>query len=370
MADRLVQLLGKHFDPNIPNEAPYIGSAWIPPLLDFLSLSERFYTTNTPPYPGFIALHILSTGPVHDDFNVKILPVLTSTLLPTHPLQLRSLALKVFYRFMPGWFSSQMENVLYKDLNKLLQAVGDPLQFTPDLPLQDGKPVGTVDYDPTMAAVVLIEFASSDLWRNHLDRSNFASYEEIVSTEEGRRTALQLMLRTAFNSWEGLLCTPTKITTAIRRLEELQCLNTAEVVTMWAWTIGVIDPVDRDGWRLIENETLRFYQTHGTGRLTALKRHVIDSNEDTEHYHLIFLHQRGYEGACRVKSVQGHGRDEETDLHVSRVCQLRRLYHLFGYDLATREEVVDMEEVDEEMDVPPGCSIAPVPFVDWACDYP
>jgi len=31
-------------------------------------------------------------------------------------------------------------------------------------------------------------------------------------------------------------------------LEELQCPNAAEVVIVWAWTIGVVNPVDRDGW--------------------------------------------------------------------------------------------------------------------------
>jgi len=64
---------------------------------------------------------------------------------------------------MSGWFSLRVENVLDQDLDKLLQAVGDPLQFTPHIPLQDGQPAFTSKYKPIMAAAVLIEFASSDL---------------------------------------------------------------------------------------------------------------------------------------------------------------------------------------------------------------
>ena len=64
---------------------------------------------------------------------------------------------------------------------------------------------------------------------------------------------------------------------------------------------------------------------------------------------------------------------EWTDLRVSRVCQLRRLYHLFGYDLAMwKEEVaagetVVVEGAGGETDVLPG---HPVQFADWVCDYP
>jgi len=51
---------------------------------------------------------------------------------------------------------------------KFFQAFGDPFQvILTDLPLQDRNPAGTADYELMTAAVVLIEFSSSDLWRNH-----------------------------------------------------------------------------------------------------------------------------------------------------------------------------------------------------------
>ena len=93
------------------------------------------------------------------------------------------------------------------------------------------------DYEPTDAAVLLIEFASSELWQNHLDSSNFTTCEEFLSTE-GKRTVVEHMLKSPLPPWLKPLCRATTVVVAIRRLEELQCLNTAEVVIMWAWTVG------------------------------------------------------------------------------------------------------------------------------------
>ena len=376
MASRIIGLLGKHFYSTVPERVPYLQPVWIPPLLGFLSLCGKFYESESPPYPGFIALWILSSGPTLTEFGPTILPVLTLMLLPTHPPQSRSLALKVF-GFMSRWLS-QMEDVPYQDLDKLLRAVGDPFQFIADPPLQDGQPAFTANYEPMMAAVVLIELASSDLWQNHLHHSNFTSCEEIVSTEEGKRIVLKWMLDVATRTWWKFLCTPAKITAATRRLEELQCLNTAKVVIMWAWTTGVVDPADRDAWRSIGRDTLRFCQTNGMGYPMALKRHIIDMS--TETIRIIYLLGH-YEGIpCRVGSVRQPGPvlsgslqlnpRHFTDLRLSQVCQLRRLYHLFGYDPTTWEEAVTVGEGEVAMGASPGRPVTPVSFMDLACDYP
>ena len=381
IASSVVQLLGKEVDSHPPKHFPH---NWISPLLDFLSLSEKFYAVGSPPYPGSTALRILLFSPGYAHFGPTILPFLASTLLPTHPLQSRRLALKLFHGFMSGWLSSEMNKVLNKNLDKLLRAVGDPFQSTPGLPLQDGKPEEAADDEPMMATVVLIELASSNLWQNHLSRSNFASCEKVVSTREGKRTALRCMLDTATRTWSQYLCTPTKITAAIRRLEELQCLNIAEVVILWAWTVGVPDTGDHNTWKLIGHNTLEFYQTHGTGRLPAtLKQHILDTDKWMEIKHIMFL-LRHYRGPpCRVGSARSPVPIAEeleefkpgylADLRVSQVCQLRRLYDLFGRNHSTwkEEEAVFVEEVDEERDVLVGRSaVMPTQFTEWACDYP
>jgi len=373
MANRIIQLLGKRVYPTNPHQWDF-PSSWIPPLLDFLSLCEKLRSAD-----GFTALRILSSGRRYPAFGARILPVLTSILLPTNPLRSRMLALKIFHRFAAGWCPSQMEKLLRKDLNNFLQAVGDPFQF-PDPSLQGERSVETADYNPMEAAVILIEFkfASSGSWRNHLRRSNFGSCEEALSTEKGKRTALSCMFATATNSWPKFLCTPAKVIAAVKRLEELQCLNTAETVLLWAWTANIMDVGDHGALELIERGTLDFYRTHGTWRLSALSRHVTNNTTETLHVNFLLTHYGGE--PCRVGSVRQPLSIEEAmktqrrqhfeDLRVAQVCQLRRLYLLFGYDPVTWKDAVAVGELDRGTDWSSVRLVTPPQFTDWTCDYP
>jgi hypothetical protein len=139
-------------------------------LLDFLLLSEKFYAQTSPPFPESITLYLLSDMYKSTGFSAKILPILSSTLLPTNHLQSRSLAPEVFNKYSPGLLSLQMEKITADNLENLLRAVGDPFLFNRDT-LLDGLLAGS-DYEPISTAVVLIEFASSTLWQNHLRQSN------------------------------------------------------------------------------------------------------------------------------------------------------------------------------------------------------
>jgi len=250
MASHVVQLLGKQFDSGDPMTISVVKPTWVAPLVNFLSLCEKFHTMDSTPYPGSIALRILSASPGPAHFDATILPILTSTLLPTHPLQSRGLALRIFHVLGSGWFSSQMQAVSDEDIEKLLQVVGDPFQLTPDPPLQAGNPAGAADRDPMMSAVVLIEFASSDRWQKHLRRSNFTSCEEIASEEENRKI-LGVMLDNVADEWLGFNRDSAMVTAAIGRLRELQCLNTVEMVITWAQAAGVGRPEDHEAWRSI-----------------------------------------------------------------------------------------------------------------------
>ena len=354
LAGQVVEVLGEHFLRKGSVYFTDIQPAWIPPLLEFLSLSEKLDATRS---TRFVALRILATSPGYANFGPMILPVLTSSLLPAHPLQARHLALNIFLKFMSGWFPSQMENIPSKYLDKLVQAVGDPFQFQ-DLPLQDGKHVDLPNNDPMMVTAVLIEFASSGLWRNHLRRSNFISFEEMVSTRDGKTTAVRCMLRTAFDPFPEFLRTASKISMAVMRLEELQCPNSVEAVIMWAWTVGAVNPVDHDGLRLIGHHTLQFYQTHGMERLITLKQHVTEMALDTDSVQLL------------LRPWERFQVDTLPVISLSQACQLRRLYRLFGFDSVTWNGVVEAVDVDEEMYVSSGRSITRVPSMDWACDYP
>jgi len=389
MVGPVVESLGKSL---YSEEVGYVPYNWILPLLGVLLLSEKPHGLDLRPHPGFIALSILSiTRPdanfTATNFTATALSLLSSMLLSTHPLQSRKLALMVFCGLRPWWFSSDMENIMPKGLNKLLQAVGDPFQFTPDPPFLDWQSTTRRNYEPHNSMIILIEFASSDLWQNHLHHSNFISCEEVMSAEEKKEALLGNMLSTATYTWPTFLHTPTKIIAAIRRLEELQCLNMAEVVIMWAWTAGLINSMDHDGWKLVGENTFRFYQTHGIGHLAALKQYIINGTDKTDHLDLLEEHYgdspcRTGRAKRRISSFSARMDRDKTDLAISRVCQLRRLYHLFGHDPATWreavategmivvEETVASEEVGEEMDVSPGRLVTAVPFIDWACDYP
>ena len=374
MASEVIQPLGGRIDNTFWWQ---LHPSWVSILVNFLSLGEQFHSTTSKLHPEFLALRILSSAEGDFDFSTSILPVLAWTLKPTHPLKLRRLALAVFHRSMVGWSPSLMENVSNKDLDKLLQVVGDPFQY-PDLPLQDGQPGVTVDYEPMGVVVILIVFASSDLWRNHLHRSNFASCEEIFSTEQGRRTALESMFRTAAGSRPELLRTSAEVIAAIRRLEELQCPNTAEVVILWAWTVGVMNVMDYDAWGSIERITLNFYRTHGLTRLTALSRHVTDTTVGP--FHPVFLPTHYQGPPCQVGSDQqpiplgqkAHrcGHTHPRVIRVAQACLLRRLYQLFGYGLVAWKEAVAVEEADEKVDAFSGRPVTPAQFTDWVCDYP
>ena len=381
MAGQVVQSLGRHFFRTEPVSLIYVKPTWIPPLLGFLSLSNKFgpeiptgytpfYTPNTTRPPEFTALSILAASLGSADFGPMLLPILHSTLPSTSRLHARCLALNIFQGFMSGWFSPKMEEIPSKDLNKLVQAVGDPFEFlTP--PLLDGKPVLPPDYDPMMATTILIEFASSHLWRKHLRRSSFASCEEILSTWSGKRIALRCMLYMALSRHlPQLLSTATKIAVAIKRLEELQCWNTVEVVIMWAWTVGVVNPVDHDSWQLIGRETLRFYQIHGAERLTALKQHITGEDRFLGERHRM---ESEMEIFIELPVLKLHSNSTfrcHIYRNLSQVCQLRRLYQLFGYDPTTREGADEETGVPSGNSVASGDSVAPSALpMDWAYDY-
>jgi hypothetical protein len=330
LVSEVVKLLGNYFLRKDPLYFVHAEPTWISPLLRFLSLDGGSGATEP---AHLIALRILAIGQGSADFGKMLLPILTSQLVPTHPLQARRLALNVFEKFASGWLSSQMENIPSRDLEGLVQAVGDPFQF-PDLPLQDGEPFDPPGYNPTMATAVLIGFASSDLWWSHLRPSNFTSFEEIVSTSDGKITALGDVSNVVLYRWPEFFGTAAKIIMAIKRLEELRCLNTAEVVIMWAWTVGAVDPADHDSWRLIGRDTIRFYQTHGMERMIALKQHVASAIMDPRH-------RRFQSGAGNFDQLPVLGLlpdtmpKDLTYLRLSQACQSRRLCQLFGYDPTT-----------------------------------
>ena len=408
MGSIVVELLGRFLDSGMGHTR--VESKWVPYLSDFLLLNEKFYATETPPYPGSTLLRIILTKAFDTNPGTEILPILSLVLRPIHPLQSRSLALEIFNQCLPVFFSPQMENIPAGNFKNLLQAAGDPFLADFDTPpLIWHPPIPGSDPRPIRAAVILITLASSNLWRNYLHPSNFTTCEEFLSTREGKSIVITDMINATQKSLSGSrwffsdlehlqesrsYWTATMVAAAVGRLEELQCLNAAEVVIMWAWTFGVLDVEDRDAWGLVERSTLLFYQTHGIGRLEHLERHL--ANKISCHHDLFFdvirvpgayVQPLGPPGSFDPSNLLfgPHGSylrrgarlllrarpcslDRDAYLDISQVCQLRRLYCLFGRDPTTREGAVAVKEVGEEMDL--SLTTTSESFVPWACDYP
>ena len=320
MASSAVALLGARFDPPPPPSIEFTSddrATAVRPLLDYLLLSEGHRPTESPQDLEAIALQAIYATAEHKYFDPKALDVLAHTL-PTH--RLRSLALGLFQQ--PGfeWWSLPADVIADVDRASLLEAVGDPFQFdTPDPTPQGRGPIAATSYEPMRTITLFIEFTSSDLWKGHLRHSNFASCEEKVSTQEGRGTAFGYMderksIRAGpFNSTASLIL-------AAKRLEELGCWDTAEVVMAWAW-------INHDA-------------NHGA--------HEHTRREALIHRHLRGMQRRGaFSGRIQTNAYQpvrvlgGSSLAVQMNVDLTRIaqaCHLKRLYQLFGCD-STRWEV-------------------------------
>ena len=352
MTSSVVELLGKRFNSQSSTDLSWDVLTTVRSLLDFLLSNERPPHAESPPYREVITLQVGSVAARYGYFNPEILPVLTRLLLPTHPLQSRTLALRLFQQ--PGfeWYSSQSR----VDHTMLLEAVGDPFQFIPDLPPQDGQTTTITPYDPMWTTILLIEFASSDIWRNNLRHSNFTSCEEIISTEEGRDRAFRCMVRRGRDVRKGPLDSLGNLVLAIRRLEELECWNTADVMILWACTN---DDVNTHG--LTGREILNHHHPCGVERRRALSRHVRASIRQPVRTQAV----GGESGQVSQKGIDFS--------EISQACQMRRLYQLFGCDPTMWEEAVGFGKLNK---VPLSSSgrnvetVVPAYFLDTACDYP
>ena len=373
MASNVVDLSWGHIKHVVTSSTHNAETAWLPPLLGFLRLGEEF-GWQWDQTAGVIALRVLSRGEGSDGLGPTILPILASTLRPTHPLRSRETALKVLCRFGFWWFSSQMEGVSTVDRASLLHAVGDPFQYAPDTILQDKQhPLDA--YDPMGVAAILIKFASSDLWRDYLRRSNFIACEEVISTAEGRNSAFRYLQYTI--GPRLFLGTPTNIISAIERFETLRCPNIVEAILACVWAFGGVDrsSVDLDGWKLIQQKTVTFYQTHGMGRLKGLPQYITANPPSRLHGRPLPRRVEGVRLPIRIaKEMRKWGCMEDwyIDMRLAQMCQRKILYQLFGCDPTTWEEMLaaDSEGAGEGVDLPVGEFGVPARFVDWSCDYP
>lgn len=110
-----------------------------------------------------------------------------------------------------------------------------------------------------------------------------------------------------------------------------------------------------DDWRLIGHDTLSLYRTHGTGRLTALKQHIIDNHRST--------------GVCHGKSLLKGGGHRGSPYRVEHV---RRPVSTTCLDATARHGRRRLPlRVDGDMGAPLGqLAVIPVRSTKWVCDCP
>ena len=225
MAVPVMRMVEEHLFPSDQN-SPYLEQpTWIHSFLRFLLLVEGQQIQASSTCLRSIARCILASSE-STRFNTVILPLLTSTLSPTHPFGLRCSALKAFYKIASEWFSRK--DVPDIDLRDLLQTVDDPFRFTLNPPLPSGQ-----HRESMMVVVALIEFSSVDQWRGYLTESAFTTCEGLVSTPGGRKLVLEC-LSEADDMWPKFLGTDRRVDAAIAHLREFGHQATAEALNEWA----------------------------------------------------------------------------------------------------------------------------------------
>ena len=94
----------------------------------------------------------------------------------------------------------------------------------------------------------VVSGSSGDVWEGFCCEKLVTSKALHVQKGDGARKAkkvthLVFPIRLSMRTWgqppSPILLAPAKITTAVGRLEEHQHLNAAEVITLWAWTVGL-----------------------------------------------------------------------------------------------------------------------------------
>ena len=226
------------------------------------------------------------------------------------------------------------------DRLELLNSLGDPFHPSADLASDtEHLPTVQIEREPTDTAILLIGFASSDLWGGHLRNSHFSSCE-IFSTGWGKRLAIDCMSFKQTYFVGEFLDTPMKLIAAIKCLRDLQCWNTAEVVILYAWTSGALDPVDHDAWRLIGHGMGEFYRARGMTPSNTLLQEMKLRNQEMRGGVVRRVEVNGVQRPVRLATDGGLW----DSIHPA--CQLKRFYQLLGHGPVTWMEIAAVADVD------------------------
>ena len=301
-------------------------------------------------HPATIALQILLGTPKHT-LILPIFLVIIPALQYDQWRNTRAVALKLFNRHRHWLFSPMIENLLPTHRAELLRAIGDPfdLYASTHLAILDRTRSGETE-DARLSAKVtalLLALTSSDMWRDHLHPTNFASCDAIMAEDEHLPNTI-----TYFSNWSSALKGPggnnfSGLMVGINRLKRLRCHSAVKLILLSLWSRPITPLYDQEVWRWVERQTLELFSTRSEEHLGLFVSQIKEVYGKAMVNLVTQLKRSGGENGLpdvgspsRVDRVGGSvwtmdPKDPELWDWESRfytMCQLRRLYRLLGHD--------------------------------------
>ena len=284
-------------------------------------------------HPTVIALRLLQ-GASKDTLMLPIFLIMPPALQLRPWRQTRAVALRLFSRHSDWLFSPSVVDLLPAHRVELLRAIGDPFDLvTAPVPNNDNGLFPQV-------MGLLLTLASSDLWRDNLHPTNFASCDVTMAEEEHVRDTIHW-----FSYWRSALkgsggCCFSGLMLGVDQLKRLRCHSAVKLILLSLWSTPIVPLYDQEVWQWVERQTLELFSARGEEHLGIFVSQIKESygwamiklkSEDSEDGNgLPDAGSTFRVGGRRVRTKDQGG--FETLYNFYPMCQLRRLYQLLGRD--------------------------------------
>ena len=345
-------------------------NTYAPTLLRFLGLCEDRHRNEHPfaPTPEFrmpsqpgleiFALQILRSGSREEDTLSDLAPMfvsmLTRVLGPGDRLQSRALGLELFAGLWRCWPSlPPCEGITAEMCALLVHAIGDPLELSEtqveafaSTNEQERRGDGIGRHN-TLG--ILLGFAISDAWRDHLRPPNFASCAGIITREGDRREVLNALARSA-KIVTGSAETRVKSAMVIKGLDRLKGMGNygaVQLMLLHIWSSNEYVSFDEESWKLLERETHEYFHTHGMEDLEGFAAHIREGGSSRTTVATNTFRFRGADGVQRRVRTKDWGERSWVLGWGGRVsdffgmCRVKGLYQVVGWDPTRKEGVID-----------------------------
>jgi len=300
-------------------------------------------------HPTIIALRLL-LGTPKDTLILPIFLVIPPAVLQQNQRRnTRAVALRLFNRHRHWLFSPTIENLLPAHRVELLRAIGDPFDLTTTLssvglgraPAHD---IDDVHLFPKVMGLLLV-LASSDVWRDYLHPTNFASCDAVMAGEGHVHDTIRY-----FSSWGSALKGPgdsnfSGLMVGVNRLKQLRCHSAVKLILLSLWSTPITPLYDQEVWGWVERQTLELFSARGEEHLGIFVSQIkktyggamvdlvakLERSEGENDLPDAGSPFRADRVGRRVRTKDPRGL-RTFDYNFYTMCQLRRLYRLIGHD--------------------------------------